>query len=152
MSVFNKTKIAVIVSNRKATLATIYKITQQAKPLMSNIDLDKLKQRIGEFADARDWNQFHSPKNLSMALSVEVAEVVEHFQWLTEEQSKNLPQNKLDEVEAELADTFIYLIRMADKLDIDLLSATMNKIAVNEQKYPVEKARGNAKKYTELDD
>ena len=147
-----KQKMAVIVSNRKTTLATIYKITQQAKPLMSNIDLDKLKQRIRGFADARDWNQFHSPKNLSMALSVEVAEIVEHFQWLTEEQSKNLPQNKLDEVEAELADTFIYLIRMADKLDIDLLSATMNKIAVNEQKYPVEKARGNAKKYTELDD
>ena len=119
---------------------------------MSNIDLNALKQRIREFADARDWNQFHSPKNLSMALSVEVAEIVEHFQWLTEEQSKNLPQNKLDEVEAELADTFIYLIRMADKLDIDLLSATINKIAVNEQKYPVEKARGNAKKYTELDD
>ena len=119
---------------------------------MSNIDLDTLKQRIREFANARDWNQFHSPKNLSMALSVEVAEIVEHFQWLTEEQSKNLPQNKLDEVEAELADTFIYLIRMADKLDIDLLSATMDKIAVNEQKYPVEKARGNAKKYTELDD
>ena len=119
---------------------------------MSNIDLKTLKQRIREFADARDWNQFHSPKNLSMALSVEVAEIVEHFQWLTEEQSKNLPQNKLDEVEAELADTFIYLVRMADKLDIDLLSVTMNKIAVNEQKYPVEKARGNAKKYTELDD
>ena len=119
---------------------------------MSNIDLDTLKQRIREFANARDWNQFHSPKNLSMALSVEVAEIVEHFQWLTEKQSKNLPQNKLDEVEAELADTFIYLIRMADKLDIDLLSATMDKIAVNEQKYPVEKARGNAKKYTELDE
>ena len=119
---------------------------------MNKIDLDTLKQRIREFADARDWNQFHSPKNLSMALSVEVAEIVEHFQWLTEEQSKNLPQNKLAEVEAELADTFIYLIRIADKLDIDLLSATINKIAVNEQKYPVEKARGNAKKYTELDD
>ena len=119
---------------------------------MNKIDLDTLKQRIREFADARDWNQFHSPKNLSMALSVEVAEIVEHFQWLTEEQSKNLPQNKLDEVEAELADTFIYLIRIADKLDIDLLSATINKIAVNEQKYPVEKARGNAKKYTEFDD
>lgn len=119
---------------------------------MNKIDLDTLKQRIREFADARDWNQFHSPKNLSMALSVEVAEIVEHFQWLTEEQSKNLPQNKLDEVKAELADTFIYLIRIADKLDIDLFSATINKIAVNEQKYPVEKARGNAKKYTELDD
>ena len=118
---------------------------------MSDIDLNALKQRIGEFADARDWNQFHSPKNLSMALSVEVAEIVEHFQWLSEDQSNNLPKNKLEEVKAELADTFIYLIRMADKLDIDLISATIDKIAINEQKYPVEKARGNAKKYTELD-
>ncbi len=119
---------------------------------MSDIDLETLKQRIREFADARDWNQFHSPKNLSMALSVEAAEIVEHFQWLTEEQSNNLPQNKRQEVESELADTFIYLIRMADKLDIDLLSATKKKIAVNEEKYPVDKARGNAKKYTEFDD
>ncbi len=119
---------------------------------MSNIDLITLKQRLREFADARDWNQFHSPKNLTMALSVEVAEIVEHFQWLTEEQSDNLPQKKLDEVEAELADTFIYLIRLADKLDIDLIDATVRKIAVNEQKYPVDKARGNARKYTELDE
>jgi len=119
---------------------------------MSSIDLNTLKQRLREFADARDWNQFHSPKNLTMALSVEVAEIVEHFQWLSEEQSKNLPQNKLDEVEAELADTFIYLIRLADKLDIDLFAATEKKIGVNEQKYPVEKARGNAKKYSEFDE
>ncbi len=91
----------------------------------------------------------HSPKNLSMALSAEVAEIIEHFQWLTEEQSKNLPQDKLDEVKTELADTFIYLIRLADKLDIDLLAAAISKIELNEQKYPVEKAKGNAKKYTE---
>jgi len=119
---------------------------------MSNMDLDTLQQRVREFADARDWDQFHSPKNLSMALSVEVAEIVEHFQWLTEEQSKELPQNKLDEVEAELADTFIYLIRLADKLDIDLFASTQRKLALNEQKYPVEKARGNAKKYTEFEE
>lgn len=116
------------------------------------MDLDTLQQRVREFADARDWDQFHSPKNLSMALSVEVAEIVEHFQWLTEEQSKELPQNKLDEVEAELADTFIYLIRLADKLDIDLFASTQRKLALNEQKYPVEKARGNAKKYTEFEE
>lgn len=118
---------------------------------MSRIDLNTLKQRLREFADDRDWNQFHSPKNLAMALSVEVAEIIEHFQWLSEEQSNNLPQNKLDEVEAELADSFIYLIRLADKLDIDLFAATEKKITVNDQKYPVEKARGNAKKYTEFD-
>ena len=118
---------------------------------MNTIDLTTLKQRLREFADARDWNQFHSPKNLAMALSVEVSEIVEHFQWLTEEQSKNLPQNKLEEVEAELADTFIYLIRLADTLDVDLLDATIKKIAVNEKKYPVDKARGNATKYNDFD-
>jgi len=119
------------------------------KPKMSSSDLNTLKQRLREFAEARDWDQFHSPKNLSMALSAEVAEIIEHFQWLTEEQSKNLPQNKLDEVEAELADTLIYLIRLADKLDIDLLTAAQNKIELNEQKYPVDKTKGSAKKYTE---
>ena len=86
-----------------------------------------------------------------MALSAEVAEIVEHFQWLTEEQSKSLPQDKLDEVETELADTLIYLIRLADKLDIDLLAAAQNKIEVNKVKYPVDKAKGTAKKYTEFD-
>ena len=118
---------------------------------MNSIDLSTLKQRLREFADARDWDQFHSPKNISMALSVEVAEIVEHFQWLTEDQSNNLPQNKLAEVEAELADTFIYLIRLADKLDIDLFAATERKITVNDKKYPVDKARGNAKKYSDFD-
>ena len=118
---------------------------------MSSTDLNNLKQRLREFAEDRDWDQFHSPKNLSMALSAEVAEIVEHFQWLTEEQSENLPQNKLDEVETELADTLIYLIRLADKLDIDLLASAQSKIELNELKYPVSKAKGNAKKYTELD-
>ena len=118
---------------------------------MSTVDLNDLKQRLREFAEARDWDQFHSPKNLSMALSAEVAEIVEHFQWLTEEQSKTLPKDKLAEVETELADTLIYLIRLADKLDIDLLKAAKNKIDINEQKYPIDKAKGNAKKYTELD-
>jgi len=118
---------------------------------MSNDGINELKQRLRDFAEARDWDQFHSPKNLSMALSAEVAEIVEHFQWLTEEQSKTLPKDKLAEVETELADTLIYLIRLADKLDIDLLKAAKNKIDINEQKYPVDKAKGNAKKYTELD-
>ena len=116
-----------------------------------SVSLDKIKQLLRDFAKDRDWDQFHSPKNLSMALSVEVAEIIEHFQWLTEEQSKNLPQNKLKEVEAELADTFIYLVRLADKLGVDLLYAAENKIKLNEQKYSVDKAKGNAKKYTELD-
>jgi dCTP diphosphatase len=114
-------------------------------------ELEKLKLQIRLFAEERDWEQFHSPKNLSMALSVEASEIVEHFQWLTEEQSKNLPNDKREEVETELADTLIYLIRLADKLEIDLLAAAQGKIEVNERKYPVGKAKGNAKKYTELD-
>ena len=118
---------------------------------MVETNLNNLRLRLREFADLRDWDQFHSPKNLSMALSAEVAEILEHFQWLTEEQSKNLPKDKLDEVGAELADTLIYLVRLADKLDIDLLAAAQSKIEINEQKYPVDKAKGNAKKYTELD-
>ena len=118
---------------------------------MSSSDLDTLTRRLRDFADARDWEQFHSPKNLTMALSVEVAEIVEHFQWLTEEQSNDLPEQTLDKVETELADTLLYLVRLADKLDIDLLDAARRKIEINEQKYPVEKSRGNAKKYTDLE-
>ena len=118
---------------------------------MSSSDLDTLTRRLREFADARDWEQFHSPKNLTMALSVEVAEIVEHFQWLSEAQSNDLPEQTLDKVETELADTLLYLVRLADKLDIDLLDAARRKIEINEQKYPVEKSRGNAKKYTDLE-
>jgi NTP pyrophosphatase (non-canonical NTP hydrolase) len=117
---------------------------------MTSTDLNTLKHYLREFADKRDWNQFHSPKNLSMALSIEAAEISEHFQWLTQEQSRNLPDDKLDEVATELADTLLYLVRLADKLDIDLMTAAHEKIKLNEQKYPVEKSRGNAKKYTEF--
>ena len=115
------------------------------------INVTKLKLQLREFAEARDWNQFHSPKNLSMALSIEVAEILEHFQWLTEEQSNNLPKKKLKEIESELADTLIYLIRLADKLNLNLLSAAQNKIKLNEKKYPVDKSKGNAIKYTEFE-
>jgi NTP pyrophosphatase (non-canonical NTP hydrolase) len=114
--------------------------------------LENLKTRLREFAAVRDWEQFHSPKNLAMALIVEAAELVEHFQWLTEEQSGDLPSKKLAEVEHELADIQIYLIRLADKLNLDLLKAVDAKIALNELKYPVEKVRGSAKKYTEFDE
>jgi len=117
---------------------------------MEKADLDTLKLRLREFADSRDWNQFHSPKNLCMALGIEVAEISEHFQWLTEEQSRNLPRDKLDEVASELADTLLYLVRLADKLGVDLAAAAAAKIEVNARKYPVEMARGNAKKYTEF--
>jgi len=113
--------------------------------------LDHLKTRLREFAVVRDWEQFHSPKNLAMALIVEAAELVEHFQWLTEEQSAALPPDKLAEVEQELADIQIYLIRLSDRLNIDLEQAVNAKIELNERRYPAEKVRGSAKKYTEFD-
>lgn len=113
-------------------------------------ELEKIAETLEQFAIKRDWNQFHSPKNLSMALSVEVAELVEEFQWLTEKQSTELPQDKLNKVKEELGDIFIYLIRLSSKLNIDLISAANEKILKNEKKYPVEKAKGNAKKYTDF--
>ncbi len=112
-------------------------------------DIEALKLRLREFAAVRDWDQYHSPKNLSMALIAEAAELVEHFQWLTEAQSAQLKPDKLAEVEAELADIFIYLIRTADKLNIDLIDAVKKKIEHNAHKYPAEQVRGSAKKYTE---
>ncbi|HTN95048.1 MAG TPA: nucleotide pyrophosphohydrolase [Gallionella sp.] len=114
-------------------------------------ELNQLKMQLRQFAEERDWDQFHSPKNLSMALIVEAAELVEHFQWLTEEQSRSLEQKHLDKVREELADIQIYLIRIADKLDIDLLEAVNHKIEANAKKYPSEKVRGSSKKYTEYE-
>ena len=108
--------------------------------------LEELRERLRAFARARDWEQFHSPKNLSMALIVEAAELVEHFQWLTQEQSKKLPEKTLREVEQEMADVFIYLVRLADLLGIDLLDAAVRKIALNERKYPADEVRGKADK------
>ncbi|MEH6457675.1 MAG: nucleotide pyrophosphohydrolase [Cocleimonas sp.] len=113
-------------------------------------ELESLKLRLREFAKERDWDQFHSPKNFSMALIVECAELVEHFQWLTDEQSKNLPADTLEEVRLEMADIFLYLIRLADKLDVDLIDAANRKIKLNAEKYPVEKAKGLATKYNKL--
>ena len=114
-------------------------------------ELDNLRSRLETFARERDWEQFHSPKNLSMALSVEVAEIAEHFQWLTEEQSRELDAAKRAEVEQELADVLIYLVRLADQLGIDLLEAAQRKLAVNEAKYPADKVRGSSRKYSEYD-
>ena len=113
------------------------------------MDLEKLTLRLRKFADDRDWNQFHSPKNLSMALAGEAGELLEHFQWITEKESANLPENKLHEVGEEIADIFIYLVRISDQLNINLFSAVENKILKNEEKYPAEKVKGSSKKYTE---
>ena len=118
---------------------------------MSNEHFEKLSERLTKFAMERDWDQFHAPKNLVMALSVEAAELTEHFQWLTEEQSHNLGKEKLDEVAFEMADIYIYLTRLASKLEIDLPRYVDEKIVLNEKKYPVEKVKGSAKKYNEYE-
>ena len=105
---------------------------------------------IRSFAQKRDWDQFHSPKNLAMALSVEVAEIVEHFQWLTPQESDSLSAGKIERIKEEIGDVMIYLIRLADRLGIDPVQAAEDKVRINEKKYPVEKAKGTAVKYSDL--
>lgn len=112
--------------------------------------LEELKLAMRDFADDRDWNQFHSPKNLAMALSGEVGELIECFQWLTESQSSNLSEEQHAAIADEIADVQLYLVRLADKLDINIVEESFRKIEKNAMKYPVEKAKGSAKKYTEL--
>jgi NTP pyrophosphatase (non-canonical NTP hydrolase) len=112
--------------------------------------LVSLRDELRRFAAERDWDQFHSPKNLAMALAVEAAELLEHFQWLKEDESRSLPPPELAKVREELADVLIYLVRLADKLGVELLPAAIDKIAINARKYPVEASRGSHKKYTDL--
>jgi len=111
--------------------------------------MNNLIQKIREFARERDWEKFHSPKNLSMALSVEVGEIVEIFQWMTEEQSRNLSQEKLEELKEEIGDVMIYLTNLADKFGIDPLQAAVEKVEINKRKYPLDLVRGRSEKYTE---
>lgn len=112
-------------------------------------DLEEVREKVAEFALERDWDKFHSPKNLAMALSVEAAELVEAFQWLTEAQSSNLSGDQILAVRHEIADVQVYLVRLADKLGIDILQAVDEKMRLNAHKYPAAKVRGSAKKYTE---
>jgi len=114
--------------------------------------LTSLSERLADFARQRDWEQFHSPKNLSMALIGEAAELVEHFQWLTEEQSLNIDAKKKDAVALELADILIYLLRTAERLDIDVIEAAWRKIEINEKRYPAEKVQGDARRSDEYDE
>jgi dCTP diphosphatase len=120
-----------------------------APPSRPARDLEDLRDRLRAFAAARDWEQFHSPKNLAMALIAEAAELVEHFQWLTEAQSAALPPEKLAAVADELADVQIYLVRIADRLGVDLLAAAGAKMDRNEAKYPAQRVKGSARKYSE---
>jgi NTP pyrophosphatase (non-canonical NTP hydrolase) len=119
-------------------------------PPASIDSLDALRERIHAFAEARAWQRYHTPKNLAIALVVEAAELLEPFQWLTPEESAALNDMQREAVRQEIADVLIYLTRLADLLDIDLLEAAADKLALNARKYPVEKAHGNALKYTDF--
>ena len=112
------------------------------------MNLEKIKNKINKFANDRNWDKFHTPKNLSMALSVEASELVEIFQWLTEEESRNLNSKDIESAKDEIADIFIYLIRISDRLDIDIEQSILNKIKKNEIKYPVDLSKDNATKYS----
>lgn len=113
--------------------------------------LEQLRARINQFVQERDWEQFHSPKNLAMAMIVEAAELVEHFQWDTIEESRQLTPEKREQVSHELADTFVYLLRIAEVTGVDLISAANAKIELNARKYPAEKAKGSIAKYTKYE-
>lgn len=106
--------------------------------------VDELTRALREFARERDWEQFHTPKNLAMAMIVEAAELVEHFQWRTPEESAQLPEDLREAVGYEMADVFIYLLRLADRLEIDLVGAAQRKMAQNAERYPVAASRGRA--------
>ena len=113
-------------------------------------EFESLREQLRDFATARDWDQFHSPKNLAMALSVEAAELLEVFQWLTEEQSRSPTPEAHAAASDEIADVLLYLIRLSDALGVDPIAAARRKLVANAEKYPVDKARGNSRKYTEL--
>lgn len=110
--------------------------------------LDGLRARVNAFVTERDWAQFHSPKNLAMAMIVEAGEVVEHFQWMTEDESRNLDAETKEQVGQELSDTLVYLLRIAEVCGVDLIEAANKKIDLNAQKYPVEKCKGSNAKYS----
>jgi len=109
-------------------------------------EVTQLQEALRDFARRRDWEQFHSPKNLASAMIVEAGELLEHFQWFTEQQSRELDEKTRAEVAMEMADVFIYLLRLADQLDIDLMQSAQTKMAINEDRYPVELSRGSAKR------
>jgi dCTP diphosphatase len=131
-------------------------IKRVAKPRRKSIakvgknELPGVQRKILDFRNARDWAQFHDPKNLAEALSIEAGELLENFLWKTTEQSRNLSAEKLKNVKEELADIFIFLTYLCEECKIDLLKEVESKVAHNELKYPVEKAKGSSKKYTEF--
>ncbi len=113
--------------------------------------LAQLSEAVRQFGRERDWHLYHTPKNLTAALVVEAAELLEPFQWLTAEESLDLPEHKREAVRQEMADVLIYLVSLANLMQVDLLRAAQDKLAINARKYPVDKARGSCAKYDELD-
>ncbi len=118
---------------------------------MSN-DLNAIRDTVRTFVEERDWDQFHTPKNLSSALSVEAAELLEHFQWLHTGTAEELGEARIEQVRHEMADVLVYLVRLADKLDVDLGAAVEEKMILNRAKYPADKVRGDARKYDQYPD
>ena len=112
--------------------------------------LSNLNAALAEFVEQRDWDQFHNPKNLAMALAAEAGELLEHFQWLSEAEADSLETTQRHEVAMEMADILMFLLRLADRLQVDLLKAADEKLELNRRKYPVERARGRATKYDKL--
>ncbi|MFO7557239.1 MAG: nucleotide pyrophosphohydrolase [Desulfobacterales bacterium] len=112
--------------------------------------MEELIQKLRVFAHERDWGKFHSPKNLAIALAVEAAELLEEFQWLTDEQSRQPDKERLNRIKDEIGDVMIYLVLLSDHLGVDPLTSALEKIEKNRKKYPKDKAKGSAKKYTEL--
>jgi dCTP diphosphatase len=119
---------------------------------MNNNDLTTIRDIVRTFVTERDWDQFHTPKNLSSALSVEAAELLEHFQWLHTGTADELGETRLEQVRHEMADVLVYLVRLADKLDVDLGAAVHEKMILNRAKYPADKVRGDARKYDQYPD
>jgi NTP pyrophosphatase (non-canonical NTP hydrolase) len=122
----------------------------KGRAVLKTTDLESLRAQLREFAAARDWDQFHSPKNLAMALSSEAGELLEIFRWLTEEDSRRLDPKAQAAASEEIADVLLFLVRLADQLGVDPVAAAERKLADNAQKYPVEKSKGSSKKYNEL--
>lgn len=129
-----------------ATAEPIRKVPQMSTP---QGELSRIRDEVRVFVNERDWDQFHTPKNLSAALTVEAAELLEHFQWLRTGDANELGERKLEQVRHEMADVLVYLIRLADKLDVDLHAAVLEKMVLNRAKYPADKVRGDARKYTD---
>jgi NTP pyrophosphatase (non-canonical NTP hydrolase) len=121
------------------------------KPVLQN-DLAEIREIMRQFVSERDWDKFHTPKNLATALSVEASELLEPFQWLVSGDKSELDEVKLTAIRHEMADVLVYLVRLADKLDVDLLQAVQEKMVLNRAKYPADKVRGDARKYSEYKD